>query len=111
MKISLRKVGEVIVLNLNGSLLTGVSNITFSDAVQKLFNEGEKKILVNLKHVGRIDSGGLGVLMGRKRMAAERNADIKLLNPKGLVNDVFVMVNLHKVFDIYMDEKEAIASF
>ena len=111
MKTSLRKVGEVIVLDLSGSLLTGVSNRTFSESVQKLFDEGEKKILINLKHVGRIDSGGLGVLMGRKKVAAEKNADIKLLNPRGLVNDVFIMVHLHKVFEIFKDEKEAIASF
>ena len=111
MKISLRKIGEVIVLDLNGSLLTGVSNNKFSDAVQKLLDEGEKKILLNLRHVGRIDSGGLGVLLGRKRTAAEKDAAIKLLNPKGLVNDVFVMVNLNKVFDIFFDEEEAVGSF
>lgn len=62
----------IFVLELNGSLLIGVPCTRLGLAVEDLLTEKQKRIVLDLTGVPRVDSGGLGKIvncLSRVRMA------------------------------------------
>jgi anti-sigma B factor antagonist len=76
-----------------------------------LLTKGKKKILLNLGDVEYIDSAGIGELIQSFTTIRNRGGQMKLVNLNKRVQDLLVMTNLHKVFEIHDDEAGAIKSF
>lgn len=64
-------------------------------------------ILVDLEHVGFIDSSGLGVLVGALRRAKERSGVIRLICTRENILKIFRITGLDKVFPIFETVEEA----
>ncbi len=111
MKLEIRQAGKVKIVDLNGNITIGKGDVLMEKAIQELLQMGQKKIVINLKHVGYIDSAGLGSLLVCKKRAADKNAEIILLMPSKKVHDLFVMVKLSEIYQILNDELEAVGSF
>ena len=89
-----------------------VSNATEArQAVNALLDEGRKNIILNLGGVSYMDSAGIGELVACYKRAREKGVALKLLNPNGKVQDLLILTKLQEIFDIYRDEREALASF
>ncbi len=58
-----------------------------------------------------IDSAGLGELTGSYMSVKNRGGALKLLHLTKRVQDVMQITKLYTVFDVFDDEKTAIASF
>lgn len=111
MKIEMRKAGKVQILDLCGDFATERGNLPVQDTVQDLLDKGEKRIVLNLKQVRWIDSGGLGLLIVLKKRSAQAGADVKLLMPSKKVQDLFTMVRLNEIYEILDSELDAVGSF
>ena len=61
--------------------------------------------------VSYIDSAGLGELTAAYTSVKNRGGQLKLLNLTRRVHDLMQITKLYTVFDVYDDEKKAIASF
>lgn len=68
---------------------------------------GCPNILVDLEHLGFIDSSGLGVLVGGLRRAKERSGAIRLVCTRENILKIFRITGLDKVFPIFDSLEEA----
>jgi anti-sigma B factor antagonist len=111
MKSSVRQHGKVTVIDLSGKITIGDGDIKLRDAVNALLEEGRKSIILNLSSVSYMDSAGIGELVACFKRALERKASVKLVNPSGKVQDLLILTRLQEIFEIFRDEREALASF
>ena len=62
-----------------------------TEAIRKLFNDGHKKIVLNLAGVKYVDSSGVGQLVGALTTARNLEVSLKLINPVKQVADLMRM--------------------
>jgi anti-sigma B factor antagonist len=111
MKANVRHHGKVTVVDLSGKITIGEGDIKLRQVVSGLLDEGRKNLVLNLGGVSYMDSAGIGELVACYKRATEKGASLKLLNPNGKVQDLLILTKLQEIFDIFRDEREALASF
>ena len=111
MRATVRRVGDVAVIDLSGNIPTGVGDSVLRDKVFELLDKGQRHILLNLERVSYMDACGMGELVACYRRVEEKGGTIKLLNPSAKVQDLLQLTNLKKIFETFCDEKEARVSF
>ena len=111
MKVNVRKIGHVSVVDLSGKITIGEGDVVLRERVQELLDADEKSVLLNLEKVGYMDSAGIGELVACFKRAKEKGGVVKLLNPSGKVYDLLQLTKLEEVFETYRDEKEALVAF
>ena len=106
-----RYCGDIAIVDLSGPLTLGEGAGTLRDTVKGLITKGDRKILVKLQHVTRIDSSGLGELVSSHASAAYAGATMKLLNVESKVENLLMMTKLSTVFESFNSEAIALISF
>ena len=77
MSFSIKKQGEVVVVDVEGQLIVG----NRQELKQKVLDElekGEKKFLIDFSQTGYIDSSGLGVLVSLSKKIREQGGELRL---------------------------------
>ncbi len=110
-KMNTREVNDISVMDLSGQLTMGDACASLRDEVRDELGHGIRKIILNLAEVTYIDSAGLGELTSAWMAAKNRGGQLKLLSLTKRVHDLMQITKLYTVFDVYDDEKKAIASF
>ncbi len=100
----------VLILSLEGRLTIGDGDVELSGFIDEAFARSEKKIILDLRGVKKVDSSGLAELLRIRRVATAENASIKLISDLGSVKNVFEMTRLVGVFDFYDDVMSAVHS-
>ena len=112
MHISERTVGAVRVLDLSGQLTLGAAGSELlADKVRSVLQQGEKRLLVNLKDVSYMDSAGLGELVQAYATTTRQGGTLKLVNTTSKLRDLLTITKLATVFEMHDTEAAAIASF
>jgi anti-sigma B factor antagonist len=111
MKISIRHVDGVTIIDCSGRITLGEGSVTLRDTVREALAKGEKKILLNLADVNYIDSSGIGELVSAFTTTKNQNGELKLLKLTKKVNDLLQITKLYTVFDVKDDEAAAVKSF
>lgn len=111
LKMRTREVNSIIIIDLSGQITLGEASAAIRDEVRDQFGNKFSKILLNLADVTYIDSAGLGELTASYTSVRNRGGELKLLNLTKRVRDLMQITKLYTVFDVYDDEKKAIASF
>lgn len=111
MHVELRKIGEVVIVDLTGKLSAGLGDQILRDTIDQLLAESWRKILLNLSGVSFLDSAGVGELVAGLRTARRFGASIKLLNDNERVHSTLYIARLLPVFEIFRDEQEAVTAF
>lgn len=109
MDISVRKVGEVTVVDLTGPLKLGGAELAFREAIEGLLESGVLTIAVNLSGVSFLDSSGIGSIVRCHKTATERSGKLILYAPSKMVKHTLKMVSLDKVMNLFEDETSALA--
>jgi anti-sigma B factor antagonist len=110
-KLSIRQVGDVTVIDATGRITLGEGASTFRDAVRDLASKGDKKILLNLSDVTYIDSSGIGELVSGFTTVTNHGGVLKLLGLSKRVKDLLQITKLYTVFEVFDDESTAVRSF
>ncbi|MCE5307827.1 MAG: STAS domain-containing protein [Acidobacteriales bacterium] len=110
-KLTVRQVGDVSVVDAVGRLTLGEGSSLFRDTIRGLVAQGNKKIVLNLGEVSYIDSSGIGELVSAFTTVTNQGGKLKLLNLTKRVHDLLQITKLYTVFDVYDREATAIASF
>jgi len=110
-EISSRELGGVAILEPRGRLTLGAGDRALREAVREAYDAGSKNLLVDLGGVSVIDSSGLGELVAAQMTASQRGGRVKLLHLSPKVQDVLKVAQLIKVFEVFDDEDDAVASF
>ena len=106
-----RQAGDVTILDLSGSIRMGDGNVALRDAIHRLVETNNNKILLNLAGVKYMDSSGIGELIANYTTITRKTGQLKLLNLTDKINDLLVITKLLTVFDVYESEAEALNSF
>jgi len=109
--VTTRDAGDVKIISLHGKITIGAGDLQMREAIHSVLASGCQKLLVDMKDVTTIDSSGVGELVGCYTTATNKGAKLKLLSLPPKISDVLTVTQLITVFDVFQDEKEALASF
>ena len=109
-QVSARSVAGISILDVSGRITMTDGSAVLRDAVEQLIQEGCRKILLNLRDVGYIDSSGIGELVRTSTTFRRLGGQMKLVNPNKRVWELLEMTRLSTVLDTEADEDTAIAS-
>lgn len=111
LEIKERRIGEIVVLDMEGQMRIGGGSIVFRTAIRRLVEEGNNKFLLNLAGVSNIDSSGLGELVSSHISLSKKGGEMKLIHLTQSLRELMTITKLLTVFDVYEDEAKAVASF
>ena len=111
MKLSVRKVKDIIVLDVEGKIVLGDGDVEIKKTVDNLLQKGNTNIVLNLAKVPYLDSSGLGEIIRCFTALRRSGGNFKLLAPNQRIIDLLNITKLLNVFDCYDNESSAIKSF
>ena len=111
MQISEDRIGEVIVLSLEGSLMGGPEAVLVNETVNRFLDNQNLKLVIDLKNVERVNSSGLGILIKALTTYKSNGGELKLacVNPK--VDNLLAMTKLNTILETYQTTEAAVKSF
>jgi len=98
------------VVDCSGRLVFGEESASLRDTVKKVLAESPKVVL-NLREVNYIDSGGLGTLVSLFTTARNAGGAVKLARLSQRVGDLLQITKLLTIFEVFDDEEVAAQSF
>jgi anti-sigma B factor antagonist len=111
MNLDIEQNEKAIIIKINEERLDAHNSAEVKQEVQRLFEEGHKDILVELKNVRFIDSSGLGALVSGFKNATTHHGTLKLSSLQPQVKSMFELTRLHRVFEIFTSTSEALESY
>lgn len=103
--------GKIQVLKLKGNFVGGDETDELQNAIKKLSEEGNLKLVIDLGEVSYLNSSALGVLISAHANYTKREGKVKLCQLNKNLENLFVITKLSLIFDTYPSEMEAVASF
>jgi anti-sigma B factor antagonist len=100
----------VLVVDCSGRLLFGEESARLREIVKELLSQNPK-IVMNLREVNFIDSGGLGTLVSLFTSARNAGGAVKLASLNQRVGDLLQITKLFTIFEVFDDEQKAALSF
>ena len=76
-----------------------------------LFDNPNTKLILNLSGINYVDSSGFGVFLSLMKKANNNYGDFKICNVNTDVKELFQLLQLHNVFEIYKNQEDCLASF
>ena len=111
LEIKTRKVGEITVLDLSGSLLVGLGLEQLRPRIQQLVAEKQLNVVLNAKEVSVIDSAGVGDLVGSYSLLKRSGGSLKVANPSKLVREVLRIARIPTLIEVFDTVEEAVGAF
>ena len=111
MNIVERKVDDVTILDLHGKMLIGDGDDALRDALTKVVDGGQTKVVLNLGDVPYVDSAGLGEIVRSYTTVTRKGGKLKLLHLTKKLEDLLSITKLLTVFETYDSEDDAVRSF
>ena len=111
LQISIREVAGVTVLDIQGRATIGVGRFLLSVHLRKLVAKGVRKLLLNLADVTQLDSSGISPAVGTYVSLGRQGGSLKLVCPRGRVQDVLRVMRVADFIPTFEDETQALASF
>ena len=75
------------------------------------FSKPETKLVLDLEGIKFIDSTGFSVFLSTMKAASNHNGQFKICNVSGEVKELFQVLQLHNVFELYDTLDECLATF
>ena len=110
LRMSTRALEGALVVDCSGRLIFGEESASLRDTVKKLL-EQSPKVVMNLREVNYIDSGGLGTLVSLYTSARNAGGAVKLASLSQRVGDLLQVTKLLTIFEVFDSEEEAARSF
>jgi anti-sigma B factor antagonist len=108
LKLTNRDVDGVTVVELDGRIVLGEESSALREKVKGLLAEGKKKLVLDMKKVGMIDSSGLGALVSAHSTATTAGASLRLSSLSERSNQLLQMTRLLTVFEVSDTEADAV---
>lgn len=102
MKVTVRNLGNVSVLSLDGRIVHGETDVV-REAIQSRLAESQthtNSMVLDFARVSAVDAGGLGLLLELRREAQARGIRLRVTNASRLVSRVFEITRLDSVFEV-----------
>lgn len=114
MNLKCTKVDNVMVVNVNEIKFTNIYAADFREAVDKLIDEGNLCLLINLEKVSYMDSAGLGAIVSSFNYLTDTtvksgdSGKIAICSLNHNVDFLFSMLRMNGIIEIYDNENIAL---
>ena len=81
------------------------------DILEIINRERNYQVIFNLHRVTFMDSSGVGILLSILRFLNTQEGDLKLAEIPPTLQTIFELILMHKIFETYKTDDEAIHSF
>jgi anti-sigma B factor antagonist len=108
LKFNQREIDGAVVLDLKGKLTGGPEAEQFRELFKALVSDGKVNIVINLKEVDWIASTGIGIMMRGYKTVREANGHFILVNVGERTKQIFNVLRLYDIFEIFGTEEEAL---
>lgn len=110
--LEIRNINNVIVVNLKDTnRLNALITEPVKESLLEFFNKPNVNLVFDLKGLSFIDSSGFGVFLSALKAAGNNYGQFKICNVNGDVMELFKLLQLHHVFEIYDELDSCIESF
>lgn len=109
MNIRKRQENNIVILHLEGRL--DINSANFIEETGELIREGYLKLLCDFTDVDMVDYHGLSILAIAYKNVVNKNGMMKFCNVPIHIKELYKLVRLDLVFDIYDSEEDALRSF
>lgn len=111
MDVNVERRNGVIVLKLGGRII-GVAGGELRQVIEEQLQETTEapKFLFDFANVSRMDSSGLGTLIGLHVTVARKGGRIGVINVSNSINNLLIIGRLIAIFEHFDSEEEAIAA-
>src|ERR1044072_6477322 len=106
-----RRVEGVTILDLKGRERIRGTTTALHESIRCLAREGKVQVLLKLAGVKHIDSGGLGELVSSRVTLDQNGGALKIMHMTQSAKQIMTVPNLLPLFEVYEDERDALASF
>jgi anti-sigma B factor antagonist len=110
MEIQMQDQDNLAVLSLSGRLDLA-SGAMLKEQVKRLIEKNTNQIHLNLSEVEFINSSGLGALVSVMKEVRLQKGRLTLSNLASYVQEIFEITQLSHIFEIYLTEAEALATY
>ncbi len=108
MRISERRFGDVVVLNLRGPIAGPKAAGALEAAVRRHCGDGARSVVADLSGVPAVDLAGLGALLDAHMAVRQASGVFKLAGITKRIDDLIVITRLLTIFDTYDTVEEAV---
>jgi len=108
--LSTRTSGDAMIVDCTGKIVYSEEAVALRTYVTGLLNQ-HHRIVLDLSGVTRIDSHGIGTMVGLWATARKNGGDLKLAALSNSVQDSFTIARLVSLFSTFETAEQAAASF
>ena len=106
------KINNIIVVSFNEtSRFNALITEPIKEELKSFYNNPNTKLILNLEGIEFIDSSGFGVFLSIMKTANNSYGQFKLCNIKSEVMELFKLLQLHNVFEIFPNLDDCLKSF
>ena len=109
--INIEKKDKIDIISFSVNKINALITDEIREGINKLFDNSNSKVIINLKGVEYIDSSGFGCFLSVMKSARSNYGILKFANPEPRVMELFQTLHLHTVFQIYDDIDACMRSF
>ena len=99
MRIKIEKQNNIMVLVLDGDMMGGPDATLLSEKIHELIDAGQKRIVIDMSKVDRMNSSGLGILIGGLTTVRANGGEMRLTHMTSKVKELITITKLNSVFD------------
>ncbi len=97
----------VVVVEMTGSIRIGPNCQEIEQVVEDLIRRHETQVIFDISGVSFIDSSGIGTLVRSLTKLKKLGGTLRLTGVKGMVEGVFKLTQIDRVFEVYPTASEA----
>ena len=109
--IDIRKQDKIDIVTFSVEKINALISDEIRDVISKVFDTAHSRVIIDLQGVSYIDSSGFGCFISIMKIARNNYGILKFANPEPAIMDLFRMLHLHTVFQIYDEVDDCIRSF
>lgn len=112
MTIQHQRINGVMLLTVAGNMTAnGIWANPLSGMVRRALEEGQRRFVLDMRHVAGVDSAGLGDLVAAYTSITHLGGAIRLLHVTGRLDALLSQTKLRRVFECFDDLTAAVDSF
>jgi len=109
MELATRNIADVVVLDVRGKLVGGYNiSIEFSELINSLLAQGERRIIVNLGETPWASTMGIGMLIGALGKVEKAGGDLVLACVPERIRHILDVTRLFVIFRAFSSDGEAL---
>lgn len=110
MEVAVEKIADVAVAAIPFEELDA-SNVAEFKRDMAAVLQTQTEVVLDLTRLQFVDSSGMGAILSCLRHLTAKGGDLKLCGMSRQVRTVFELVRMHRIFDIYATQQEAVRAF